>query len=76
MLNLTGTKPRVIVITRGGTATGEDRTTQRKIAEESGIRKAEEKTQAFDAKKERQSLRKQDKSSRGTKDPHLEHNQK
>jgi hypothetical protein len=48
-----GTDPRVIVITRGGAATGEDRTTQRKITEESGIRKAEEKTQAFDAKKER-----------------------
>jgi hypothetical protein len=49
-----GTDPRVIVITRGGAATGEDRTIQRKIAEESGIRKAVEKTQAFDARKERQ----------------------
>jgi hypothetical protein len=48
-----GTKPRVTVITRGGTATGEDRTTQRNITEELGIRKDEEKTQAFDGKKER-----------------------
>ena len=32
------------IITRGGTATGEDRMTQGKIAKESGIRKAIEKT--------------------------------
>jgi hypothetical protein len=49
-----GTDPRFDVITRGRIATREDRTTQRKIAEESGIRKVEEKTWAFDAKKERQ----------------------
>jgi hypothetical protein len=45
---------RFTVITRGGATTGEDRTTQRNITEESGIRKAEDKTQAFDAKKQRQ----------------------
>jgi hypothetical protein len=49
-----GTYPRFVVITRGGAATGEDRTNQRKIVEESGIRKAVEKTQAFDARRERQ----------------------
>jgi hypothetical protein len=46
--------PRVIVITRGGIVTGEYRLTQGKTTEESGIRKAAEKTQTFDAKKERQ----------------------
>jgi hypothetical protein len=49
-----GTEPRVIVITRGGASTGEDRIIQRKIAKESSIREAVEKTQAFDARKERQ----------------------
>jgi hypothetical protein len=49
-----GEDPRVIVITQGGTTTGEDRMTQGKIAEDSGIRKAAEKTQNFDVKKERQ----------------------
>jgi hypothetical protein len=46
-----GTDPRVIVITQVGIATGEDRTIQRKIAKDSGIKKAAEKTQAFDANK-------------------------
>jgi hypothetical protein len=46
--------PKFAVITQGGTATGEDRMTQGKIAEDSGIKKATEKTQNFDAKKERQ----------------------
>jgi hypothetical protein len=46
--------PRVIVITRGGIVIGEDRMTQGKTAEESGVRKAAEKTQTFDAKKEKQ----------------------
>jgi hypothetical protein len=45
---------RFVVITRGGVAIGEDRMIQRKIAEDSGIRKAAKKTRAFDAKKERQ----------------------
>jgi hypothetical protein len=49
-----GTDPRVTFITRGGIAIGEDRTIQKKIVEESGIRKAVEKTQSFDARKERQ----------------------
>jgi hypothetical protein len=45
---------RFIVITRGGVVTGEDRLTQGKTTEDSGVRKAREKTQTFDAKKERQ----------------------
>jgi hypothetical protein len=45
--------PRVIVITRGGVVTGEDRVTQGKTTEESGVRKDAEKTQVFDAKKEK-----------------------
>jgi hypothetical protein len=49
-----GGDPRVIVITRGGVATGEDIMTQGKLAEDLGIRKATEKTQAFNANKERQ----------------------
>jgi hypothetical protein len=36
--------PRVVVITRGCTVTGEDRVTQGKTTEESGVRKAVEKT--------------------------------
>ena len=46
--------PRFIVITRGGYFTGEDRVIQGKTIEESGVRKAAEKTQTFDAKKEKQ----------------------
>jgi hypothetical protein len=46
--------PRVIVITRGGTATGGDKETQGKTADDRGVRKATEKTPMFDAKKERQ----------------------
>jgi hypothetical protein len=49
-----GEYPRVVVITRGGVLTGEDRMTQGKTIEESGVRKAVEKTQTFDAKKEKQ----------------------
>jgi hypothetical protein len=48
-----GEDPRVIVITRGGIVTGDDTLTQGNIIEDSGIRKAAEKTQTFDAKKER-----------------------
>jgi hypothetical protein len=48
-----GEYPRVVVITRGGVVTGEDRLTQGKTREDSGTRKAVEKTQTFDAKKER-----------------------
>jgi hypothetical protein len=49
-----GEDPRVAIITRGGIVTGEDKMTQGKITKDSGIRKATEKTQIFDAKKERQ----------------------
>jgi hypothetical protein len=60
-----GGDPRVVVITRGGIVTGEDRLTQGKITEDSGIRKATEKTQAFDAKKERQMFEATRKEFRG-----------
>jgi hypothetical protein len=46
--------PRVAIITRGGVVTREDRVTQGKTTKESGVRKDAEKTQAFDAKKEKQ----------------------
>jgi hypothetical protein len=46
--------PKFFVITRGGAATGEDRMTQGKITEDSGIRMATKKTQTFNEKKERQ----------------------
>jgi hypothetical protein len=49
-----GEDPIVVVITRGGIVIGEDIMTQGKITEDSGVRKATEKTQTFDAKKERQ----------------------
>jgi hypothetical protein len=49
-----GEDPRFNVITRGGVVTGEDRLTQGKTTEDSGVRKATEKTQTFDEKKERQ----------------------
>jgi hypothetical protein len=49
-----GGDPRVIVITRGGTSIGEDRMTQGNLVEDSGIKKGTEKTQDFNAKKERQ----------------------
>jgi hypothetical protein len=39
--------PRVVVITRGGIVIGEDRLTLGKITEDSGVRKATEKTQTF-----------------------------
>ena len=48
-----GEEPRVVVITRGGVATGEDRATQGRIENDHGFRKAIEKTPTFDAKKER-----------------------
>jgi hypothetical protein len=49
-----GEDPRFIVITRGGVVIGEDIMTQGKTTDDSGVRKATEKTQNFDAKKERQ----------------------
>jgi hypothetical protein len=48
-----GEDPRVIVITRGGTLTGEDMVTPGKIAEGSGIRRAVVNTQLFDPRRER-----------------------
>jgi hypothetical protein len=48
-----GEDPRVIVITRGGIVTGEDRVTPGKTAEGSGIRRAAEKAQLFDPRRER-----------------------
>jgi hypothetical protein len=47
---------RVVVITRGGVVTGEDRVTQGKTTEDSRVRKDAEKTQDFDAKKERRTF--------------------
>jgi hypothetical protein len=49
-----GEDPRVVVITRGGIVTGEDKVTQGKTTEESRVRKDTKKTQTFDAKKEKQ----------------------
>jgi hypothetical protein len=48
-----GEYPRVIVITIGGVVTREDRVIQGKTTEESGVRKAVEKTQEFDPRKEK-----------------------
>jgi hypothetical protein len=60
-----GEYPRVIFLTRGGVVTREDRLTQGKTTEDSGIRKATEKTQTFDAKKERQMFEEARKEFRG-----------
>jgi hypothetical protein len=49
-----GEDPRVPVITRGGVVIGEYKPTQGNTTEDLGIRKATEKTQMFDARKERQ----------------------
>jgi hypothetical protein len=57
--------PRVIVITRGGTVTGEDKLTQGKTTGYLGIKKVVEKTQTFDAKKERQMFEEARKEFRG-----------
>jgi hypothetical protein len=43
--------PRVVVITRGGIVTREDRVIQGKTPKESTVRKDAEKPQNFDAKK-------------------------
>jgi hypothetical protein len=45
--------PRVIVITRGGIVTGEYRVTPENTTEGSRVRRAAEKTQLFDPKKEK-----------------------
>jgi hypothetical protein len=49
-----GVDPRVVVITRGGIVTEEDRVTPGKTKEESRVRRVVEKTQEFDPKKEKQ----------------------
>jgi hypothetical protein len=48
--------PRVIVITRGGIATGEDAMTPGKTTEQSGVRNIAEKTQEFDLEREKQTF--------------------
>ena len=48
--------PRVTVITRGGTATGEERVTLGKTTEQSRVRKVAEKTQEFDPKREKKTF--------------------
>ena len=48
-----GEDPRVIVITRGGAATGEDRMMPGKTIEESRVRKVAEKMHEFDQRKEK-----------------------
>jgi hypothetical protein len=48
-----GEDPRVIIITRGGVFTGEDKVTRRKTTEGSGIKKYAEKAQLFDPRRER-----------------------
>ena len=48
-----GEDPRVIVITREGIVTREDRVTPRNTIEGSGIRRAIEKAQLFDPRRER-----------------------
>jgi hypothetical protein len=60
-----GEDPRVVVITRGGTVTRDHRMTQGKTTKDSGIRKATEKTQTFDAKKERQIFEEERKEFKG-----------
>jgi hypothetical protein len=57
--------PRVSIITRGGAVTGEDRVIQGNTTEESGVRKATEKTQSFDAKKEKQMFEEERREFRG-----------
>jgi hypothetical protein len=60
-----GEDPRVVVITIGGFVIREERQTQGKVTKDSGIRKATEKTQMFDAKKERQTFEEARKKFRG-----------
>ena len=51
-----GEDPRVIFITRGGTATGEDRVTPGNTTKESRIRRATGKTQLFDPREEKKTF--------------------
>jgi hypothetical protein len=67
--------PRDTVITKGGIVTGEDRMTQGKTTKDSGVGKSTEKTQNFDAKKDKY-LKRQEKRSNHTKALHRKHDQK
>jgi hypothetical protein len=60
-----GEDPRVSFITKGGIFIGDERMTQGNTTEDSLIRKATEKTQTFDAKKERQMFEEARKEFRG-----------
>jgi hypothetical protein len=60
-----GEDPRFIVITRGGTVTGDDIIIQGKITEDLGIKKDTKKTQMFDARKERHMFEEARKEFRG-----------
>jgi hypothetical protein len=51
-----GEDPRVTVITRGGTVTGEDKVTPGNTIDGSGIRKYVERTQLVDPRKEKQTF--------------------
>jgi hypothetical protein len=59
-----GVDPRVFFITRGGASTGEDKVTLGKTIEQSGARKATEKTQEFDPNKEKQTFEEERKEFR------------
>jgi hypothetical protein len=48
-----GEDPRVVVITRGGAATGEDRVTPENTTKGSRIKRATKKTQLFDPREEK-----------------------
>jgi ATP-dependent protease Clp ATPase subunit len=54
---------KVIVITRGGIFTGQDRVTQGNTTEESGVGKATEKTQTLMKRKKNKCLRWQERNS-------------
>jgi hypothetical protein len=60
-----GAEPRVIVITRGGATTGEDRLAQGMTENDHRVRKSIEKTPMFDAKKERQIFKEERKEFKG-----------
>ena len=60
-----GAYPRVIFITRGGAATGEDKVAQGNTVDDHRFRKATETTPTFDAKKERQIFEEERKEFKG-----------
>jgi len=63
-----GEDPRVIFITRGGAIIGEDRVTPGNTAKGSGIRRAAEKAQLFDLRRERNTFEEARKELVGEKD--------